>query len=148
MSLLIWGMIGIILFEVVARYVFNSPTNWALESASLTFGAFAIGAGAYTLLHEAHVKMDILYTHWSKRTRAVVDLCTFPLFLAFCGVLLWQSGIAGWQSVSLLERSNTAWGPPLYHWKMLVPVAAFLILLQGARGFIHNLLVAIGRQEQ
>lgn len=143
LSWLVWGMIGIILFEVVARYAFDSPTNWAHESSTMVFGTFAIGAGAYTLFHKGHIRMDLFYTRWSDKTRAIVDVCTFFLFLGFCGVLLWHSAADAWRSVTVLEHTGTPFRPPVYHWKTLIPVAVALMLCQGLSDFIRNLVFAI-----
>ena len=145
--LLILVMVGIIMFEVVSRYIFNSPTMWCLDASTMVYGTYMIGAGAYALLHGTHIKMDLFYARWSDRTKATVDACTFPLFLLLCSILLWKSGVYGWQSYMRLEHAVTAWGPPIYPWKMTVPVAVLLILLQGVSKFIRDLTFAISGQE-
>lgn len=145
--LLILVMIGTIMFEVVSRYLFNRPTMWSLDASTMVYGTYMIGAGAYALLHGAHIKMDLFYARWSKRTKAIVDVCTFPLFLLFGSILLWKSGIYGWQSFMRLEHAVTAWSPPIYYWKMTVPAAVLLILLQGVSKFIRDLTFAVSSKE-
>jgi len=140
-------MIGTILFEVVARYAFNSPTIWSLETSTMLYATCVIGAGAYTLLHGAHVRMDAFYSRWPKRVKAIVDVCTFPTLLAFCGVLLYKASIEGWQSCVTWEHATTAWGPPIYPIKIMLTVAALLILLQGIANFIRDLTLAITGKE-
>ena len=137
----------IITYEVVARYFFNNPTNWAMELATMLFGTYMLGGGAWTLYRKAHVKMDIFYNKWRPRTRAIIDVLTFPFFLLFFSIMLWKSGSYGMQSVYSLEHSHTAWGPPIYHWKMTLPGAVFLIILQGLADFIRNLYCALTSEE-
>ena len=57
----------------------------------------------------------------------------------FTGLLLWQGIEMGWESVAMLERSQSPWGPYIFHVILMVPAAAFLMLLQGAAIFIRNL---------
>jgi TRAP-type mannitol/chloroaromatic compound transport system permease small subunit len=147
LSLLVLAMVGIILCEVVMRYFFNSPTNWAMESATMIFGVYMMGGGVYSLLVGGHVKMDILYDRWSKRKKAIVDILTFPLYLLFFSILLYLSTKYGLESLSMKEHSTTAWGPPIYPWKMLVPVIVLLMLGQGLANFIRNMFLAITGEE-
>jgi len=139
MAVLLFVLVGIVMFEVISRYVFNRPTIWGLEASTMVFGPFALISGVYALLHRGHVKMDIFYERWSERTKAIVDLCTFPLFLIFVGIILWKSAIYGWQSFIIRERSVTAWAPPIYLWKLMIPLAALLLTFQGIGDFIRNL---------
>jgi len=148
LSLLILVMIGTMMCEIIARYVFNHPTMWGFEASTMICSTFMLGAGAYTLRHEAHVKMDIFYTRWSKRTRAIVDVCTFPLFFFFCSMLLWKSVVYGWQSCVRLEHATTAWGPPIYPWKMVIPLSVLLIMLQGTGKFIRDIVFIICNEEE
>ncbi len=147
MSFLIYATIGVMMFEVVARYVFNSPTIWAVETSTMVFGVYVLGAGVYTHLYRQHVKMDVFYSHWSQRTKAIVDACTFLLFLTTCVVLLWKSGVYAGQSLSIWEHSSTAWGPPLYPLKVMIPVIVLLMVLQGISHFIHDLTFAVTKKE-
>lgn len=144
---LIFVMTGVIVYEVIARYFFSRPTNWAMEFATMNFGTYMLGGGVWALLKGGHVKMDIFYNRWSARTRAIVDTLTFPLFLIFFSVILWKSAFYGIESVRNFEHSHTAWGPPIYHWKMTLPVAVLLILFQGLADFIRNLTIAVTGDE-
>ena len=142
-SLLIIPMIGVIVYDAVARYAFNAPTNWAYETVTFMFAGLSIMGGAYVLLHRAHVNMDILYSRISPRKQAILDLVTSFFFFIFCGVLLWKGGQYAWTSLKLGEHTNSAFAPPLYVVKMAIPVGAFLILLQGAAKFVRDLTTVI-----
>lgn len=126
-------IMSILVIEVVARYVFDSPTVWANQLSILIFGGFFIMGGAYTMMSDGHVRMDLLYRRLpSDRTRAVVDLCTSSLFFLFCVILLlktvpycWEATLNGNRVTALAWRA-IAW--PTY-W--CLPVATFLLLIEG-----------------
>ena len=88
-----WAVIAVFVyyFEVISRYVFNSPTNWAHESMYLMFGMQYLIAGAYAMLTESHVRVDIFYAPMTRRNKAWVDLLTSVFFFIFAGTLLWTS---------------------------------------------------------
>ena len=88
-----WAVIAVFVYyyEVVARYVFNSPTNWAHEAMYLMFGMQYLIAGAYAMLTESHVRVDVFYAPMSPRRKAWTDLITSVFFFIFAGTLLWTS---------------------------------------------------------
>ena len=113
----------------------------------MIFGATWVLGGAYVLSRDAHVKMEVVYTRLPLRWRAILDLITAPVFFAFVGILLWQGWKMALMSISVLEHTNTMWGPPAYFSKMVIPLGAALILLQGLAKFIRDLITAItGKQ--
>ena len=130
-------------YEVISRYAFGHPTIWITELSAMIFGAFILLGGGYTLRHGAHANMDILYGLLPKRGKALLDLITFFLFLAFVGVLFWQGGQMAWRSVAMLERDSTEWAPPLYYFKMMLPIGAGLLLLQGVAKFLKDLIILV-----
>jgi TRAP-type mannitol/chloroaromatic compound transport system permease small subunit len=90
-----WAVIAVFVYyyEVVARYVFNSPTNWAHESMYLMFGMQYLIAGSYAMLTESHVRVDIFYSPLTKVGKAWCDLATSIFFFIFAGTLLLTSYI-------------------------------------------------------
>ena len=131
----------IIGYEVVSRYIFNSPTLWAHETSLMFFGAFVTLGGAYALLQRAHVNMDVVYGRLPVKTKALLDVITFVIFAFFVGVLIWGSGKTAWKAVLLLERASTNWEPPIYPFKVLLPIGAFLLLLQGVAKFVRDIKI-------
>jgi len=146
-SFLTVGMMGTIIVEVVLRYGFNSPTLWAHETAQFLYGSYCILGGAYVLLHKAHVNMDIVYARLSLRKRAILDLATSSLFFLFIVVMLWQGVILASKAVAVLEVTTTAWAPPVWPVKLMLPLAALLILLQGIVRFVRDLETAVTGRE-
>ncbi len=149
-SLTMWLMIpliGIILYEVVARYCFNAPTVWGTEMIMMTFGALVIFSGPVSIMDKVQVGVDIFSSRWSSRTRAIVSCLTF-VFTAIFLFLLWKTSlIYALEAWEMKEVSPSAWGQPVYHWKALVPVAVGLMLLQSVAEFLRNAWLAVTGKE-
>lgn len=140
-------VVGVIIYEVIARHVFGAPTIWAHELMTLLSGALFIMGGAYTLWVRGHVNVDVLYQRLSTRGRAITDLLTFPFFLFFCSVLLWTSAEWAWGSWLLRATTATAWAPPIYPLKFAIALGTLLIILQGVAKFIRDIyIVATGKE--
>lgn len=147
-SVLIFFMVGILFLEVSLRYLFNAPTIWAHELSMHLFGAYSALAGAYVLLHNQHVNVDLIYRCFSPRTRAVIDSFTYLLFFLFIGVLLRYGLMIGWRAVEIRQTvSPSPWASPLWPLKMIVPLAAILMLAQGLAHFIRVLKMAFTGKE-
>ena len=133
----------LLLLEVILRYFFNSPTVWANELAQMLFGAYEILAGGYIMRTGGHVNVDILYSRLSRKSRAGLDIFTSLLFFLFCAMLLIYGGSLAWDSLSRFEHSQSAWNPPLYPAKLMIPLAAVLLLLQGLVKLIRDILILL-----
>ena len=146
-SFLVLAMVGVTVYEVVLRYVFNSPTIWAFETNYLMFGAYSILGGAYTLYLKGHVNVDILYERLPIRKRAISDLATSVFFFLFSGILLWKMGIMAWDSLMIKEHLSSAWAPPVYPLKLIMFIGVLLLPLQGLAKFIRDWhMVLTGRE--
>jgi TRAP-type mannitol/chloroaromatic compound transport system permease small subunit len=128
-----WGVIAVFVYyyEVVARYVFNSPTNWVHESMFLMFGMQYMLSGAYGYRDDSHVRVDIFYARLSPRGRAACDVFTSIFFFVFTITML----VTGWRfamdSIGFDEHSFTEWGVQYWPVKLMIPIGAALIILQG-----------------
>jgi len=147
MSWVLILIIGIVLYEVIVRYIFSKPTVWAVESSTMLHGVLLLFGGVYALVKKAHVNMDLFYAKWSPRTQAIVNVITFPLVFILFMVMLWQLTAYGIESLKILEHSRTPWRPPVYHHKIVLSLAVLLILLQGLADFIRNLTLAVTGEE-
>ena len=136
-------MFALVLIEVIRRYFFNSPTVWGNELTQLTFGVYVVLCGGYILRWGGHVNVDILYGRFSARGKAIVDIITFVLFLVFCGMMLAYGGSLAWESLSRFEHSQSAWNPPLYPVKLMIPSGAFLLLLQGIAKLVRDIVTVV-----
>ena len=147
LSYLVPISVTLLFWEVIARYLFHSPTIWIHQTVTFIFGGFGILAGATVLLRARHVKVEIVWSRFSPRQRAIIDLVTSVFFFLFIAVFFWFSLKAGWWSLSIREHSFTPWSPPVYPYKMMIPVAVFLILIQGVSKAIHDLAVVFELKE-
>lgn len=143
-SFLILASMATVIYEVLMRYVLKLPTTWSSEMSQFLFGSlFALG-GAYTLLHNGHVRMDIIYSRFSPKGKAIMDLATSVFFFIFLIVLLWKGSEFAVRAIHLAERSDSAWGPLLWPTKIMIPIGAFLMLLQGLAKYVGNISTAFG----
>lgn len=137
------AMIGVLLFEITARYFFLSPTSWAHESTTMLYGTFCILAGAYTHKHQAHVRSEVIYHVLRTRTRAILDLLTGTVVLVVFAVFFYAAcnfAIESWQNQEVSSKST--WGVPIYPFKTMLPLGVGLVLLQSIAHWIRDLLVA------
>ena len=147
-SMLIFFMTAVLFLEVMLRYVFSSPTIWAHELTVHFFGAYSVLAGAYVLLHNEHIRLDIIYDRFSPRGRAIIDSVTYLLFFLFIVALLRYGIMTAWRAVELRQTvSPSPWGSPIWPLKLTIPISAFLMLAQGLAHFIRVLNMAITGKE-
>lgn len=142
-AFLILALSLVIGYEVVLRYGFNRPTIWAHETSVMIFGAYFILGGAWILSTRGHVNMDLIYGRLSPRKKALIDIITFAFFALFCAVLVWYGGEAAWYTLKTWQHSETVWGPPIAPIKIVLPVGAGLLLLQGVAKFVRDAITLV-----
>lgn len=146
-AFIIYGGMVVLVYEVLARYIFVAPTIWAHGLSQRIFCAYYLMSGAYVLLHKGHINMDLIYNRFSIRQRAILDLITAWLVIGTGVVIAWQGSIFAWTSLKNLEVCLSAWRAPLYPVKVLVPVSGVLLTLQALAKFIRDLHTAITGRE-
>jgi len=136
-----WSIIAVFAYyyEVVARYVFNSPTNWAHEGMFLMFGMQYLIAGGFCLRENAHVRVDVIYSQFPKRTRAIMDLITSVFFFIFVLTLLVTGWIFFHDAYAIKEVSFTEWAVQYWPVKFALPLGAALLLLQGIAQLVKDI---------
>jgi len=145
---LVIAIVIVIFYGVIARFVFHSPIIWGYGLATLIFSAYIISAGAYCLLHGAHVRMDLIYSRLSPRRRAILEVATVVVFFFFIGAMLWESTQQAWFATSIgRTRGELAWDVPIWPVMWGLPLFAFLLGLQGLAKFIRDLYLAITGRE-
>lgn len=127
-------------YEVIARYVFNSPTNWAHEAMFLMFGAQYLLSGAATLRDGKHVRVDVVYARFSVRTRAWIDIVTSLAFFIFVVTLIVTGFFFAMDAVEVMEVSFTEWAIQYWPVKFAIMIGGILILLQGVAGLMRNVI--------
>jgi TRAP-type mannitol/chloroaromatic compound transport system permease small subunit len=125
--------------NAVVRYIFDYSSNGWLELQWYLYaGFFLIGAG-YTLLRNEHVRIDIITSRLSQRTRAWIDLLGgFFFLLPMALIIMTLSWPVFTQSFALHETSPSANGLLRWPVKLMIPVGFFLLALQGVSEIIKR----------
>ncbi len=132
-SWLIVSLTFMISWEVFSRYALDNPHSWAFDAMIQQYGTLFMMAGAYTLAKNGHVRGDVLYTFFTPRTQATIDLILFILFFVPGVFALTYAGYYyAAESWAMNEHSNiTADGPAIYPFKTMMPLAGAFLLMQG-----------------
>jgi len=136
---LIVALTLVVSIEVFKRYILNAPTAWIFDLNNMLYGTLFMMCGAYTLAAGGHVRADFVYIYMKPRAQASLDLILYFLFFIPCmlGLIYAGSGFAA-DSWRIGEHSTvTSEGPPVYHFKTVIPVAGVLVMLQGAAEIVR-----------
>lgn len=124
-------------FNALVRYVdrftgLGLSSNTYIELQWYMFSLVFLLAAAYTLRHNAHVRVDVLFMQVGPRGRAWINLVgTLIFLLPFCVFVMWTSWPTVSNSWAVLEMSPDPGGLPRYPIKTAIPIAFFLLFLQG-----------------
>ena len=138
-------MAAIMLWSTISRTVFGTPVNWALEMTQFLLSAYYLLGGAYSLQHDAHVRMDLFYTRLSPRGRAVLDGFTILFVIFFLVVLLWGAVSSTQYALQYNQKNYSAWSPVLWPVKLAMTLGIFLMLLQLIAQFFRDIAQARGK---
>jgi TRAP-type mannitol/chloroaromatic compound transport system permease small subunit len=130
--------------EVFMRYVLGRPTDWAMETTVMSYGALFMLGAAYALQKGAHVRTDMFWEKFSERTKGMIDSIAYiVLFLPSMAVLCYMSLDELTYAISISERSTlTPWQPILWPFRAVVPLSAALLFLQGISELLKSLWAA------
>ena len=143
-----WALISVFayFYEVIARFVFNSPTNWVHESMFLMYGMQYMLAGAYAYREDQHVRVDVFYAQFTPRWKAIADIITSLFFFIFIGTMFWTGWRFASDAINNNEVSFTEWGVQYWPVKLAIPIGAGLLLLQGLAKLIKDIVLVTGRK--
>jgi TRAP-type mannitol/chloroaromatic compound transport system permease small subunit len=139
---LIIALMAVVCVEVFKRYILNAPTAWIFDAENMLYGTLFMLAGAYTLAQNAHVRGDFLYSSMRPRLQAWLDLALYIVFfIPGIAALIYAGYYYAADSWRIAEHSNvTAEGPPVYHFKSVIPIAGALVMLQGLAEIVRCLV--------
>lgn len=128
-----------LVYDTVARYVFNTPTEWSYDISYMLYGAIFMLGAAYTLHIDKHVRIETIYGKLSPKSKALIDVAGYIIFFFPAMIAItYFGGIFALKSWKLLEAGGESmWQPPIYPFKTVLPVAAFLLTIQGVSEFIR-----------
>ncbi|MFZ1060983.1 MAG: TRAP transporter small permease subunit [Candidatus Rokuibacteriota bacterium] len=143
-ALLIIPMVAGLTYEVVARYAFNAPTDWAYDLTYMLYGSHLMLGAAYTLSKGGHIRTDFFYANWSPRVQGLIDASCYLLFFFPAMIFFLLAGAEhAYYSWSVREASDaSSLRPPIYPFKMVLPVTALLLLIQGVSELVKSVYAA------
>lgn len=118
-------------YEVVARYLFDSPTLWAFDLSWWLAGTTYLLAGPYVMQQRSHIRITIFYDMLSPALRRGCDILGCALTLAFCGAVVWGGFNEAHAKLLRWEGVGSAWNPPIPAvMKPLILATVIVIALQ------------------
>jgi TRAP-type mannitol/chloroaromatic compound transport system permease small subunit len=130
------------------RKVFNTSSNAWLELQWYLFGAAFLLAAAYTLKQNEHIRIDIVYGVWSRRTQHWIDLLGHIFFLMpLVLLMLYYLFPYVMRSYASGEVSTNAGGLVIWPAKSLLLIGFILLLFQGISEIIKKIAVMTGEIE-
>jgi TRAP-type mannitol/chloroaromatic compound transport system permease small subunit len=131
--------------NATVRYLFDTSSNAWLELQWYLFSAVFLLCGGYALLHGSHVRIDVVYGRWSRRTQLWIDVFGTVVFLLPMAVLiLYLSWPVFMNAFMNKEVSSNAGGLIVWPARLLLPVGFFLLVLQGISELIKRLAILQG----
>jgi TRAP-type mannitol/chloroaromatic compound transport system permease small subunit len=146
-----WFILGAVLVSTVnaiIRKLFNVSSNSWLELQWYLFGAVFMLGAAYTFLKNEHIRIDIVTSNFTKRTRDKIDVFGHIFFLVpFAWIMIWHGLPFFYRSFAIGESSMNAGGLTVWPAKALLPLGFILLLLQGISELIKRIAIMRGEME-
>jgi TRAP-type mannitol/chloroaromatic compound transport system permease small subunit len=143
-----WLILAAVLISAgnaVMRYSLNLSSNAWLEIQWYLFAFVFLFCAGYTLLHNQHVRIDILTAHLSGRAKAWIDILgTLFFLLPMAIVIMWLSWPVFVDAYQSHEISTNAGGLLIWPARLMVPVGFFLLVLQGFSELIKRITFLLG----
>lgn len=132
-------------FEVVSRYAFAAPTQWAFELSYMMMGTIFLLGLSYAVLTDQHVNVDFIHQLLPRRAVATIDAVGY---LIMAGMLAWLTNALVGNVASVYRTGEgtglSAWNPPIWPYRVIYVIGFALFSLQCFAKAIENLLVVFG----
>ena len=125
-------------YEVISRYVFDSPTQWVFEVVMVLAATAWMLSAAYVTLHKRHIGITVFYIMASERGKWWLDLFAYVIGVIALWLLIDDSVIRALESVMMVERAGSAWNSPQ-------PLILKSMLTLGAIFYILQLMINLHR---
>ena len=145
-SIYIAGIITLLMafvttFGVVMRYVFKSPEHFSYEIGILCLISSVSLALAYIQRQGRNLRVDFVSNFFPLKVRGALLNILVPLIaLFYVGLLARESWEDAFYSLSIGERTYSAWAPPVGPMKLLVPIGAGLLCIVLISQLVHGLI--------
>jgi len=145
LSWLILAAVIVSAVNAVIRKVFDMSSNSWLELQWVLFGAVFLIVASWTLLDNEHIRIDIVNSQFSQRTRNIIDIIGHAFFLLpLTIIMIITSYPFVMKSVLLNEQSMNAGGLPQWPAKMLVLIGFVVLFFQAISELIKRVAVMMG----
>jgi TRAP-type mannitol/chloroaromatic compound transport system permease small subunit len=138
---LVLPLMAVVIIDVFQRHVLNDPTHWGYDVLWMLFSAQFLLGGAFTLLRQGHIRIDIVYGVLSERAKRIYDIVNTLVVILPPAVLLTWAGVLfaadAWSTGEKLSTTN--WFFPAGPSKTLIPIGFFLLSLQCVAEILRNL---------
>lgn len=142
----VWNVIGRYLGKAIGQ---NLTSNLFIESQWYIFDLVFLLGAAYTLKHDEHVRVDVFYSNWSRKRKALADfLGTLFFLIPFCGLVIYFSWSAIVESWITREVSPDPGGLIRYPIKTMIIVSFGLLIVQGISELIKNWAIYRGHLQE
>lgn len=126
--------------NAVIRYAFNMSSNAWLEIQWYLFSAVFLFCAGYTLLHNQHVRIDVITGRMSKRVQAWIDIFGTLFFLLPMAIaIMWMSWPVFVDAYQHNEVSTNAGGLIIWPARLMLPVGFLLLVLQGLSELVKRI---------
>lgn len=126
------GLVVSMIYEVLARYLFNAPTLWAFDIAYMATGTLFVLGAAQALREDAHVRIDFLSSRFPARFRdrfngIIYVFFLFPIFAMLSKIAI---GKAWYAYVSGEVEMVSPWAPVMWPFYTLLALGLLALSLQ------------------
>ena len=143
-SWLLLALIVVILYEVIARYVFNNPTTWVFSSFRMISGALIVMGWAYAQRYNSHIRVDIFYSRFSLRKKALIDVIgTGLFFIPVFGAFIVLAGVSVGHAYLFYMARQLGSFPTDLTYKIIILIGLCLFFLQFAARFTRDFYTLI-----
>ena len=140
---MIFAMMGVLLYSSISKTFFN-PALWTLEMAQFLMVAYYLLGGGHSMRINSHVRMDLLYSNRSDKTKAVIDAITFLFLIFYLALLLYGGFSSTGYALQYSEKSYSSWAPPMAPIKIIMCIGIILMILQVIATFFRDLAAIRG----
>jgi TRAP-type mannitol/chloroaromatic compound transport system permease small subunit len=132
-SWFIVALTGMMTWEILSRRFLDRPHAWTFDAQLQFYGIMFMTAGAYTVAKSGMVRGDVLYGFFRPRVQATLDLILYiAFFVPGITAMVWAGWLYFGESFAIRERSTIMLeGPPIYTFKLFIPLAGMVMALQG-----------------
>ena len=134
----VFFMMFLLILSFVTRNIINYPLMWIIEMAQFTITAYYLLGGGYSMITDDHVRMDLIYSRFSERTKALLDTLTSVFLITYLVILLIGAYSSLQYTIQTNQRLFTAWAPYVWPIKTVMLFGILLMLLQSISIFFKD----------